>query len=113
VDNGPSTDTFIFDVTKAAELCVGATVYAFRPAEVLAFLQINVTEPRHYPHVDISRPGIVAQVNYDSRPTALALIDGNHRAARCIMERKIFKAFVLPWLEVEKTVTFEKNGVRS
>jgi hypothetical protein len=63
---------------------------------VRAFLVVNQTTPEHIPHVDTQYPGIVAQ-----HLGFWTLIDGSHRAQRCLNEGKPYYAYVLDLSESE------------
>jgi len=53
----------------------------------------------HIPHVDPSIPGVIAHVSFENGPgdvvTGHLLIDGHHRAARCLRDGRPFFAFLL------------------
>jgi hypothetical protein len=55
--------------------------------------------PQHVNHVSVKYPGIIAHVYYPlpdgTEAHGHVLIDGNHRAARCIKLGKPFFAYVL------------------
>ena len=90
---------FTFNVTLAKEITAGWDSSELPLADCLRFLQTNVTEAAHYAHVDVSLPGIVAQVpvrkaNKETQ-VVITLIDGSHRAARCIREGLVFRARVM------------------
>jgi hypothetical protein len=53
-------------------------------------LETSFHEQTHLPHVDPASPGIVGQ-----RVSGPFLLDGAHRAARCLKEGRVFHAFVL------------------
>jgi hypothetical protein len=63
---------------------------------VLECLRVNISEPRHYPHVDTRIPVILAEVEFEIGEHLLCLIDGSHRAARLMQERKPVYGYILP-----------------
>lgn len=95
--------TYVFDVTVAKYLAPhsGAPLMEVPEEFVLRFLQVNVTEPRHYEHVlcAIEEPGIVAEIRITDEISTFALLDGSHRAAVRYRDRKPFRAYVLSDLD--------------
>ncbi|MEK6257637.1 MAG: hypothetical protein AABP62_03370 [Planctomycetota bacterium] len=101
--------TFKFDVDLAIQIVSDGR----EPVEVdddslrNTLLKTEVDE-RHLPHVNIGRPGIIANVTYrldDGRTvTAHVLIDGNHRAARCLQEGRPFSVYLLTEEETTRTL---------
>jgi hypothetical protein len=53
-------------------------------------------DPQHLEHVDTSMPGILVRVG-----TRLALIDGAHRAQRCLDKGIPFHAYILSYKQAE------------
>jgi hypothetical protein len=84
-------DRFFFNVERAKKIVADG-----RPAIELAvetiqdMLTVNHYEVEHLQHVDVSRPGILLE-----RFGGLVLLDGIHRAARCLRERRKFYVHVL------------------
>lgn len=111
--------TFKFDVDLAIQIVSDGR----EPVEVdddslrNSLLKTEVDE-RHLPHVNIGRPGIIANVTYhlnDGRTvTAHVLIDGNHRAARCLRDGRPFSVYLLTEEETTRTLLRapEKVSVR-
>ncbi len=83
--------TSVYDVDLAKR-----TVSGRRTAELVSFdaltdlLQGSRHVEAHLAHVDPAKPGIVGQ-----RFNGLFLLDGLHRATRCVREHRNFSAFVL------------------
>lgn len=80
---------YVFDVTRARQLVLDGR----KPVEVEEdCLRIELEETRihreHLPHVETKYPGLIAHVWFPLPSGELAhghlLIDGNHRAARCL-----------------------------
>lgn len=66
---------------------------------VRASVHDSVIHDAHIDHVDPSFPGIIAHVFYRTEEgesvQAHVLIDGNHRAARCLREGRPYHAYLL------------------
>ncbi len=60
------------------------------PDALAPLLAASHYEEAHLPHIDPDNPGILGQ-----RFTGPFLLDGVHRAARCLQQGKEFQAFVL------------------
>lgn len=91
---------FRFDLCRARELAENE----YEPVEVeedsiRACLGDVALGPAHAEHVDPTLPGIIAHVRLESSPGEEAeghvLIDGHHRAYRCLQEGRPFYAIVL------------------
>jgi len=89
-----------FDVDRARELVQDGR----DPVEVEEeSVQASVDECRideaHVSHVDPSFPGLIAHIRYQDADGVVykghVLIDGHHRAARCLRERRPFAAYLL------------------
>ncbi len=101
--------TYKFDVDLAIQIVSDGR----EPVEVdddslrNTLLKTEVDE-QHLPHVNIGRPGIIANVTYhldDGRTvTAHVLIDGNHRAARSLQEGRPFSVYLLTEDETARTL---------
>jgi len=84
---------FIFDVEKARRIAFDGHHRAFEVPPDMLQMMLLVNEEHcveHIDHVDPMRPGILAQ-----RWGGIALIDGNHRARRCLRDQLPFRAFML------------------
>lgn len=65
---------------------------------------VNIDE-KHLPNVDTAKPGIIAQLTFKDGYRFTPLIDGNHRATKCLQEGKQFTAHVLTPEESWKVMT--------
>jgi hypothetical protein len=91
----------------------GGEALPIPPGLVQDFLRVNVTEPRHYPHVkDPEQPGLMVQVEYTTGDVSHMLIDGSHRAAMKVRDRKTFYAHILPWQWAKRFVMSYQPGRR-
>ena len=89
-----------FDVDHARELIQdGRQPVEVEPEDVQHSVDLSRIHQRHVRHVDPRIPGIIAHVEYVTREgeelKGHVLIDGHHRAARCVKEEKPFRAFIL------------------
>ena len=101
--------TFKFDVDLAIQIVSDGR----EPVDVdddslrLTLLKTEVDE-QHLPHVNLGRPGIIANVTYPLEDgqtiTAHLLIDGNHRAARSLKEGRPFCVYLLTEDETARTL---------
>lgn len=81
----------LFDVEKAQQIVSDGRRPEFLPREALApLLAASRYEEAHLAHVDPARAGILGQ-----RFSGFFLLDGVHRAARCLQQGKDFHVFVL------------------
>jgi hypothetical protein len=81
----------VFDVEKAKQIVADGRRPVLVPPDALApFLEASHYEETHLPHVDPDSPGILGQ-----RFSGLFILDGVHRAARCLHEQRDFHAYVL------------------
>jgi hypothetical protein len=81
----------LFDVEKAKQIVSDGRRPELLPPEALApLLAASHYEEAHLPHVDLDSPGILGQ-----RFTGPFLLDGVHRAVRCLRQGRGFHAFVL------------------
>lgn len=81
----------IFDVEKAKQIVAAGRPPQQVPTDMLAqLLAASHYEQAHLPHVDLRSPGILGQ-----RFSGPFILDGVHRAARCLHLGKDFHAFVL------------------
>lgn len=102
-------NAFKFDVDLAIQIVSDGR----EPVEVdddtlrRALLDTEVDE-QHLPHVNIGRPGIIANVTYHlddgQTVTAHLLIDGNHRAARSLQVERPFSVYLLTEAETARTL---------
>ena len=107
-------DTFKFNVDLAMQIASDGR----EPVEVdeeslrQSLLDCIVTQ-EHLPHVNLGRPGIIADVTYvfddGQQHTGHLLIDGNHRAARSLQDGLPFYAYVLTKEETARTLMRWQN----
>ncbi len=86
-----------WDVELALQICAdGREAEHLEPSQIVQMLEVNQVNPIHLDHVDPTIPGIVCILEYtdDQRP-AICLIDGSHRAARCLRDQLPFHIYVL------------------
>ena len=97
---------YIYDVDRAREI----TSDGRKPVEVdPESVRYSVDNCRihddHVPHVNTTYPGIIAHLQYvtaaGERVKAHLLIDGNHRAARCLQLGIPYMAYVLTEAETK------------
>lgn len=84
---------YVFDVELARHIVGDGKHQAYGiPAELLLkMLEVNEEHyAAHLDHVDPNIPGILAQ-----RFGGICLMDGNHRARRCLRDGRPFNAFML------------------
>ncbi len=91
---------YLFDVDRALELVQdGREPVELEPDDVRFSVRTYPLHKDHVRHVDARRPGILAHVWYttDEGTTVHGhrLIDGHHRAARCLAEDAPFFAYLL------------------
>jgi hypothetical protein len=116
----PVTGVIAFDVVSAQQWIdgpeykgpeMGGEALPMPNNLVLDLLRVNVTEPRHYPHVtNPEEPGILVQIQYTSGDVSHVLIDGSHRAAIKMKEKKKFFAHILPWEWGKRFVISHRPG---
>ena len=82
--------TSVFDVEKAKEIVAGRQPVLVPADDLAPLLAASHYEEAHLSHVDPDNPGILGQ-----RFSGVFLLDGVHRAARCLQQGKAFHAFVL------------------
>lgn len=88
-----------FDVTLAMKLVADREPRPVRPDQMIQLLTINEFNSAHIDHVDPDKPGIVAFT--DDKGTGF-LIDGIHRLARCVRDKRQFFVRVIEHTEVSK-----------
>jgi hypothetical protein len=88
-----------FDVERAKEMVRdGRAPAEVEPESVRESVENSRITDEHIDHVDPSIPGLIAHVWYtdeDGTVHGHILIDGNHRAARCLRDGRAFFAYVL------------------
>lgn len=92
---GEGDDRYFFNVDKAkAAVGEGRPLIAIDETSLRRMIMVNDYSPAHLAHVDPDKPGIMVQ-----RFGGSVLIDGIHRAVRCLKEGRIFKAYSLTYEE--------------
>lgn len=91
---------FEFDVDRANELIQdGRRPVLLSRESVRGSVENSRIDEEHVKHVDPCRPGIIAHVRVETEEGKVVyghvLIDGNHRAAACLLKRLPFRAYVL------------------
>jgi ubiquinone/menaquinone biosynthesis C-methylase UbiE len=91
---------YLFDVDKALQIVGdGREPVELEPDDVRFSVNTYPVSRDHVGHVDASRPGILAHVWYPAEQGTTIqghrLIDGHHRAARCLDEGVPFLAYLL------------------
>src|ERR1043166_1012546 len=89
-----------FDVDRARELVGdGREPVELDEESLRATLDDTDVDDQHVGHVNTTYPGIIAHVFYQpyegEQVQAHLLIDGNHRASRCLRDQKPFSAYLL------------------
>jgi glutamate-1-semialdehyde 2,1-aminomutase len=89
-----------FDVDRARELVGdGREPVELEDESVRDSVSHSDIDEEHVEHVNTTYPGIIAHLFYRTRDAeevqAHLLIDGNHRAARCLKDQRPFFAYVL------------------
>lgn len=93
--------TFIFDVDEARKLVAqpGRELFELDEDDVAASIDRCEINEQHVAHVNPDIPGIVAHVYFrDDDGTVVhghRLIDGHHRATRCVQLNQPFQVYVL------------------
>ena len=88
-------DTYTFDINIAKQLAAGKrNASAIAGKSLASLLDANDFDENHLGHVDPAVPGI-----FTRRFGGLVLLDGIHRAARCIIDQRPFLAFELSYEE--------------
>ncbi len=90
----------VFDVARAKRLVADGRAAEEVEGEVVEYAVRNsVLIAGHLGHVDPARPGIMAHFQYATAEGETVkghvLIDGNHRAARCLQLHRSFFAYFL------------------
>jgi hypothetical protein len=99
---------YIFDVVRARRIANDGQhrVYEVPTEMVEGLLLVNEEHvPEHIDHVDPMRPGILAQ-----RWGGIALIDGSHRARRCLRDGLKFHCYMLDLIESRACMILEAQA---
>ncbi len=91
---------FVFDVELANKIILdGRQPVELDDESTRVSVRMSRIRQHHIPHVDPSRPGIIAHVQVVTEEGETVkghlLIDGNHRAARCLQLNRPFQAYLL------------------
>ena len=83
--------TSIFDVERAKQIASDGRLPQLTPPDALVLLLLSIHyEETHLPHVNPDISGILGQ-----RFSGAVLLDGVHRAVRCLREKRDFYAYLL------------------
>src|SRR5262249_11528149 len=104
-----------FDVDKARALAGdGREPVEVEEESVRVEVESSELDECHVPPVDASIPGLIAHVWYPARPGeewhGHLLIDGHHRAARCLREGRTFRAYLLSEEESRAVLLCSPSG---
>ena len=92
---GDGDDRYFFNVDKAKTMAMdGRPTIAVPESTLQRVAKVNDYSPIHLAHVDPDKPGIMVQ-----RFGGLVLLDGIHRAVRCLNQGKPFSACMLNYQE--------------
>jgi glutamate-1-semialdehyde 2,1-aminomutase len=100
-----------YDVDKARALVAdGHEPVEVEEESVVASVAESELDECHVPHVDPTIPGIIAHIRStdadDEEVRGHVLIDGHHRAARCLREGLPFRAYLLTEEESEAILVY-------
>ncbi|MCE9604982.1 MAG: hypothetical protein K8U03_08780 [Planctomycetia bacterium] len=109
--------TFIFDVDLARKLTQdGREAVLLDRDDVRYAVDSSIIHEQHVPHVDVRYPGIMARVRYTetdgSIVTGDVLIDGHHRAARCLQMHRPFTVYILTYEETDRVLKIRPDAAR-
>lgn len=107
--SGPETywylDQYLFDVDRARALATdGRPAVEVEDESTRVSVDRSVLHEPHIDHVNPTYPGVIAHVSFDDGSQVYRghlLIDGHHRAARCLREGRPFRAYLLTAEESE------------
>lgn len=107
-----SDSVILVDVEKAYELVAArkqSPTYANNPDDLARLVSDNEICEEHIFHVDPSQPGLLIAFNFynretQSRETLNVLADGNHRAARALLEGRRFYFYYLDVAETKSVI---------
>jgi hypothetical protein len=86
-----------WDVELAWTICAdGRTAIRLHRSYLDEMLRVNQYSPAHLEHIDPAQPGIACAIDYtEDLSPVLCLIDGTHRAARCVRDGISFFVYML------------------
>lgn len=98
---------WVYDVDEARKIVSdGREPVEMDAADVAYCVDNSRIHEQHIDHVDVRWPGILAHLWGPGRDGSIQeghlLIDGNHRAARCLRDQVPFRAYVLTEMESER-----------
>lgn len=112
--SGPETfrylhKQYIYDVDKARQIVAdGRAPVEVDPESVRYSVDNCHIYADHVPHVNTAFPGIIAHIQFvteaGQRVKGHLLIDGNHRAARCLQLGRPYYAYVLSEAETSSVL---------
>jgi hypothetical protein len=100
-------NAYVFNINLAKELVLdGREPVEVEEESVRYSVETSNLVEEHIAHVDPDRPGIIAHVSYTKSDGEIirghVLVDGNHRAARCMQLGRPFFAYILTPEESEQ-----------
>ena len=109
--------SFIFDVDRAREITRdGRKPRLLNRDDVRYAVDSSRIRRSHVPHVETRFPGIIARVRYYAESGKIVrgdvLIDGHHRAARCLELGRPFSAYLLSYDETDQVLTRRPDATR-
>lgn len=100
---------FLLDVDRAREIVAdGRPTWVLDPADVRFAVDTSRIHEHHVPHVKVRFPGIVARVRFKQVDGKIVegelLIDGHHRAAKCLRLKRPFAVYRLTIEETDRVL---------
>lgn len=101
--------SFIFDVDRARKITQdGRKALLLDRDDVRYAVDSSRINEVHVPHVDVQFPGIIARVRFTQPDGKVVrgdvLIDGHHRAARCLQLGRRFSVYLLTHDETDEVL---------
>lgn len=120
--SGPETfwflkRSFIFDVDQARKITQdGRKPILLDRNDVHYAVDSSRINESHVPHVNVQYPGIIARVRFVKENGRVVrgdvLIDGHHRAARCLQLGRPFRVYLLTHDESDQILTRRPDAAR-
>jgi hypothetical protein len=120
--SGPETfwflkHSFIFDVDRARKITQdGRKPILLDRNDVRYAVDSSRINDSHVPHVNVQYPGIIARVRFVKENGRVVrgdvLIDGHHRAARCLQLSRPFFVYLLTHDESDQVLTRRPDAAR-
>lgn len=109
--------SFIFDVDRARKITQdGRRPILLDRTDVRYAVETSHIRESHVPHVNVQYPGIIARVRFVKENGRVVrgdvLIDGHHRAARCLQLGRPFFVYLLTHDESDKVLTRRPDAAR-